>query len=150
MKAFGWISFLAAIITGIVVVSCSPLPESYSKDALSGQAPTPGALTSVHAPMSANTAANLNGDWVCSSGASGNDSCSYALISISAKDGTAQLQDNSEDDSARDAKISVMSFSDHLHLEMSFTGTSGLLSGDISLNQSRNELVIDGEHYARK
>ena len=147
VKTFVGISVTAAMLTGLLVVSCAPVPQSFPKS-------EDGQLQSLssrnHQNSSAQIAAEsaaLDGDWVCDSSAS----CAYSDISISTKDGIAVLNGSTE----QSAKMIVGTNSETSVIQLSMTlvgdtADTAKIFGTISLKGSQDELVIGSDSYSRK
>ena len=146
MKFIFGFSVTAALVTGVLVVSCAPIPQSYSRNgnkSLSGN--LAAQMNGKNASATPSADKIISGDWVCSAKAG----CAFSKISIFAKDGNATLEGD-RDEKPQDAKIHVTSYSDHIHLDLNLEGSTDALSGDISLKDSSNDLVVNDEHYARQ
>lgn len=139
MKAFLGISIFSAIAAAALIVSCSPGAKSYER-------PIPSDESSLAATNERNSEAAAekfaSGDWICAP----KSDCTYSKISISAKDGTALLESEIDEDSPNaqglSAKVAISREPHHLHIELNLMGSQNSLSGDISMKNGSQVLVI--------
>jgi hypothetical protein len=133
MKAFISISVATAILTGVVLVSCSPEPHAYLKDqAVSVRQGQPvSEQSSAHKngfsdiTGSQAQANSIFGDWQCAS-----EDCDSANISLSKKEGSVMLTSNDQDS----IQLSELYIEDHIQFDEAHP----------------NELVLNGDRYIRK
>lgn len=147
MRTFIGISATAAVLTGLLVVSCAPVPQSFPKSE-DGQLQSLSSRNhqNASAQITAESAA-LDGDWACDSSAG----CAYSDISISTKDGVAILNGSNE----QSAKMIVGTNSETSVIQLSMTlvgdtTDSAKISGTVSLKGSQSELLIGSDSYSRK
>ena len=145
MKTFVGLSVTAAVLAGLLVVSCAPVPQSFPKSE-DGQASLSGHSQQNNSAQIAAESAALDGNWACDSSVA----CAYSSIAISTKDGVAVLN-GSTDESAK-LIIGTNSETSLIQLSMTIIGDtadSAKISGTVSLKGSQNELVIGSDSYSR-
>lgn len=139
MKTFIGISATAAVLAGILIVSCAPVPLDTSKNqsshsqSLANQTPS--------AQVQAQDAA-IDGQWVCDTGSS----CAYSSVVITAEDGIAVLNGGTQES----AKLVVGANSETslIQLNMTIVGLSGS-AANLAGSVSQGELTIGADTYSK-
>jgi hypothetical protein len=151
MKTFIGLSVTAAVLAGVLIVSCAPVPMDSSRNSSQQSQPLSQLQQNTGSVEMATEAAALDGEWNCAS-ASG---CAYSSISISCENSSAIL--NSSSSQQQNAKLSLAMNQAtsivQLNLNVIASGpVAGMsLEGTISLNSSgnQNQLMIGSDSYIR-